>query len=273
MDRYFFLFAFWLLITGLAHAQDTATPTALPPLPGYDQGMDRISVLQQANEFYKQGQYEDALQGYLHLTQLGVANGYLFYNIGNTYFRLGQLGPAILWYERARLYLPRSEDLKVNYNYARQQLADDEFQAPAHTGTIGFLIHLHNSFTLRETVWQTLAFFWLLILAIIAFLFIPHENWKNWLRIPCWISLVCVTLLFFSLGIKLYQFTSLHEAIVMAPVVEVRTGPGNDLSVLFSIHEGTKVAVIQQQGAWQRIVLPGNKTYTGWLPKETIAEI
>ena len=42
----------------------------------------------------------------------GVANGKLFYNLGNSYFRKGDIGRAILNYKRAALYMPNDPNLK-----------------------------------------------------------------------------------------------------------------------------------------------------------------
>ena len=44
----------------------------------------------------------------------GLESGELHYNLGNAWFRLGELGPAILHYERARRSMPRDDDLAAN---------------------------------------------------------------------------------------------------------------------------------------------------------------
>ena len=58
-----------------------------------------------ANQAYKQGQFQDAIIAYRQLIESGHSNGHLYYNLGNCYMRLGQVGAAILSYERARLLL------------------------------------------------------------------------------------------------------------------------------------------------------------------------
>lgn len=252
------------------------TPQSIPAqnfdLEGYDP-VDKTSVFKQANEFYRQEEYQKALKGYLYLHNLGIKNGYLSYNLGNTYFSLGELGKAILWYERAKRYLPRFEDLQVNYEYARQNLADDEFRAPEYTGTIGLLLDLHNMLNLRETFFVLCFFFWLFILATIIMLWTGRENIRSRLRIPCWLLLFAVILFSLSLGLKIYRYEYKQEAIVMQSAVDVKTGPGSDLSVLFTIHEGTKVILAQEQDNWRRIYMPGNRAFTGWLPKSAIEKI
>ncbi|MEX1326087.1 MAG: tetratricopeptide repeat protein, partial [Desulfobacterales bacterium] len=65
----------------------------------------------EANRAYKNDQFQEAVDGYLKLTENGIENGHLYYNLGNAYYRLGDLGKAILFFERARLLLPRDDDL------------------------------------------------------------------------------------------------------------------------------------------------------------------
>ena len=48
----------------------------------------------------------------------GAENGVIYFNIANSYFKSGELGKAILNYERAKRFIPRDSDLKFNENYA-----------------------------------------------------------------------------------------------------------------------------------------------------------
>ena len=67
-----------------------------------------------ANRDYNEGRYQKAIEGYLRLFDSGYVNGHLYYNLGNAYFRSGQLGRAILNYKRAELLIPRDADLNFN---------------------------------------------------------------------------------------------------------------------------------------------------------------
>ena len=259
----------WIALLGAAAA--AAEDGALSPR--YPAGLDRLGILNQASEFYRQGELEEALKGFSYLAGLGIENGCLYYNLGNTYFRLGRLGEAILWYDRATRYLPRFRDLQVNYAYARNALADEEFRKPEYGGTLGFLLMLHGLFNVRECLTLTAAVFWLLAAAVLLRWFLPPGWAGAWLRIPCWILGIAFILLCFSSALKIYQHEYVVESIVMAPAVEVKTGPGPDFSTSFSLHEGTKVSLVQEQGDWVRITLPGNTTFNGWLPKSTIQTI
>ena len=54
----------------------------------------------------------------------GIKNPYLYYNIGNAYIKAGDIGRAILWYERAKKEIPLDPDLRFNLEYAREFITD-----------------------------------------------------------------------------------------------------------------------------------------------------
>jgi len=79
----------------------------------------------EANRAYKNDQFQEAIDGYLKLIENGFKNGHIYYNLGNAYFRIGDLGRAILFLERAHLLIPRDDDLLFNLAHARNQAVDD----------------------------------------------------------------------------------------------------------------------------------------------------
>ena len=61
----------------------------------------------------------------------GLSSPALDYNIGNAHFRLGELGSAILHYERARRAAPGDENIRANLVLAAVlSTADDIIPLP-----------------------------------------------------------------------------------------------------------------------------------------------
>src|SRR4051794_22052104 len=56
---------------------------------------DDASDFEQANKFYEQGKYADAISAYDKLLQNGKASEAIYFNRGNAYFKTGELGRAI----------------------------------------------------------------------------------------------------------------------------------------------------------------------------------
>ncbi len=240
---------------------------------GYEPHLSTGEIFQVANESYRQNDLEKAVRGYEYLASSGIKNGYLYYNLGNTFFRMGELGRSILWYERALEYLPRFEDLQVNYRYARNQLVDEDFRIQEYTGTLGFFVALYRYFNLRESLWITLVCFWVFGICLIAWIFMRHRTWGSRFRIPCWITGLLFIIFFLSTSAKIYQNEFVTRAIVMSSAVDIKTGPSAEFSTSFTLHEGTQVKVVQNQGDWVRITLPSNPAFNGWMPRSSIQVI
>ena len=94
------------------------------------QKKDISSQIILANELYHEKNYQGAADIFEKLIDQGETNGYLYYNLGNTYMRLGNTGSAILNYVRARALLPRNESLDANLRYAVNQ-TQDQLPPPA----------------------------------------------------------------------------------------------------------------------------------------------
>lgn len=251
-----------------------AAGTSQPEVPeGYDIGDSLEQILSQANNYYQTQDFENSISGYEFLYEKGLRNGHLFYNLGNAYFANGQVGRAILWYERARLYLPRFNDLQVNLNVARSQLVDEEVGTNSSSGTLGLLIWLINQATLREWLWLSVAFLWITTLFGLPLVLFRKENQRARFRIPCWI--VGITFILCS-SCALYRWidwVGMTDAILVVPSVEVKSGPGQELSTSFTLHEGTRVQTVQSNDGWVRIELTGNETFTGWVEETAIEPI
>ncbi len=81
-------------------------------------------LLNKANTSYSQSQYKEALTDYLKIEEMGYASEVLFYNIGNTYFKLNEIGKSILYYERALKLNPSDKDLINNLTLAKEFTLD-----------------------------------------------------------------------------------------------------------------------------------------------------
>ena len=76
-----------------------------------------------AEQNYRKGNYQQAINDYKELLKQG-ASADIFYNLGNAYYRSGNLTQAILNYERASLLSPGNEDINFNLEFARSKTID-----------------------------------------------------------------------------------------------------------------------------------------------------
>ena len=233
------------------------------PLPAMAQKQEEETFFR-ANQEFKERQYQEAIHDYHQLIEKGYENGHLNYNLGNAYLRSGQLGQAILHYERARLFMPRNADLKFNLNYALDQTTDALPQSKSLIHTGFFWI---DSLTLNELFWGFAViniFFWTILFVRIF----RRPEWTYYLTIILLISWLITGL---SFGIKLYSQATDNRAVILAKEVNILAGPDSKDTVLFKLHEGAIVHQERMEEDWALIRLSKDKR--GWVQKNIVEKI
>ena len=86
---------------------------------GAASGQTPDSLFSRGCDLYEAGEFASALNAFEAAGRGGVANAALYYNLGNTYYRLGSEGRAVASYRRARMLEPRDEDIKANLEFVR----------------------------------------------------------------------------------------------------------------------------------------------------------
>ncbi|MFZ6053003.1 tetratricopeptide repeat protein [Halocola ammonii] len=223
---------------------------------------DAQDAFERGNEAYQSENYEQALENYL--SAASDAHSFeLYFNLGNTYFKLDSLGKSILYYERAREIKPKNEDIVVNLQIARQQLIDKIEPLPS-LGVNSFWERVTAESNL--TTYATLSIVGLFLSAAIYLLMLLFRN-KPSLRSP--LRMVFIFLMIFSLGslFLAYQtnnrLESQKSAVIMVPVTDVVLSPEGSAKKVFELHEGTKVEITERSGEWVKVKLVNGST--GWL--------
>lgn len=217
-----------------------------------------------ANQGYRDGRFQEAIQGYDRLIRSGYRNGHLFYNLGNAYFKTEQLGPAILNYERAYLIMPRDADLNFNLSYARDQMRDAIAQPQGFFRAAFFWL---DSLSMTELFWG----FAVLNILFWAILFI-----RLFLRMEWTYYLFFILLIFWLIGgtsfaLKCYQNSTDDRAVILKQEVSILAGPDVRDTVLFKLHEGTIVHHERSEDGWSLVHLPDKKR--GWVKSEAVGLI
>lgn len=221
-------------------------------------------VFFRANQAYKEGHFQEAVNGYCQLIRSGHATGHLFYNLGNAYFRVKQLGRAICYYERARLLIPRDADLNFNLNYARDQTQD---AIPEARGFMKIIFFWLESLNLHE-LFQGFAVLNILFWAVLA---IRLFFWPEWIYYLFLAVLIFWLITGASFGLKWYQAESDDRAVIVHDEVDVLAGPDIRDTVLCKLHAGTIIHAERSEDAWYLVRLPDKKR--GWVMADSIERI
>ena len=214
-----------------------------------------------ANQAYREGRFHEAVKGYDRLIRSGHQGGHLYYNLGNAYFKTGQLGPAILNYERAYLIMPRDADLNFNLSYARDQMRDAIPQSQGFFQTAFFWL---DSLSMAELFWG---------FAFLNILFWGTLFVRLFFRMEWTYYLFLILLIFWliggtSFGLKCYQKFTDDRAVVLNQQVNILAGPDVRDTVLFKLHEGTIVHHERSEDGWSLVHLPDKKR--GWVQSESV---
>jgi len=225
---------------------------------------ERDGEYQQAHLAYREARYQEAYDGYARLLGTTGADGHLLYNLGNAAFRLNQVGRAILYYEKARVLLPRDADLKFNLGHAREQIRDVIPEAESFVGTALFWL---GSLTLAE-------FFWCFALANVLFwgiLAVRIYSRAEWTYSLLFLLLGVWLLAGISFGVKWQQARSDDRAVILQTEISVLAGPDSRDTLLFKLHEGTVVHLERSEEGWSLIRLSDGRR--GWLRGEGLERI
>ncbi len=211
--------------------------------------------------------YKKAAIRYEKLIDMGVDNGGLYYNLGNTYFRLGDIGKAILQYKRAKLFMPYDQNLLNNLARA-QAIREDKFKQAEKTRILKTLLFWHYdiSFSTRQIIFS--AFFIAFWLGLIARLLLKGKKIPpSWILYVCAIIWVC---LLSSLIIQPLQIEANREGVITAYETTARKGDGDNYQPAFTqpLHAGTEFTLIEKRPEWYEIRLQDGRT--SWVKKDAV---
>jgi tetratricopeptide (TPR) repeat protein len=131
---------------------------------------DPKQLFNQANELYKQKEYEQAAQVYENIATLGYESAEVYYNLGNCYYKTNQIGLTILNYERAKKIEPDNDDIEFNLKLAGLRVSDRVEVLPQMMLVTWFKNTL-SSQTANGWGKTSLVLLWLALIAGIIFLF------------------------------------------------------------------------------------------------------
>lgn len=240
------------------------TPNQAKPL------FDRETMLR-ANQLYENGRYSEAAQTYQQLVDQDYADSALFYNLGNAYYRRGDLGKAILNYERAARLAPRDGDIQANLAYAYGQ-ALDQHEIEANSPLEQWTQAASSKLTLNEMSVLALVFFWALAILFILYRHSRSSGLQKGLRYALVFALLVFGISAFTLGGRIYAESANPPAIVTVESVNVISNPGDSGVTQFTLHSGAQVILLETRGQWARLTLPGDQ-FQGWVPVETVEGI
>lgn len=226
-------------------------------------------LVAQGQRAYAAGDHQAALNAFDSVA-IQFNSAALQLNIGNCWFKMGDVAHAILHYERGLRLAPGDVDLQANLDLANEQVKDRIAAPPAFAlGTTWERIRSGNDPDqwARRSLWAVSAFFALLAAAVV----VRAANVRRALWALCAGAVFWMCLCIAFAAVRHTEVRDDSEAIIMAAKVDVRGEPREASTVLFVLHKGTKVTVLQESQGWCEVQLPNGNV--GWMPPASVERI
>ncbi len=227
-------------------------------------------LFQQGNQYFQKGAYKKAIQTYQKILDEGYESGALYYNLGNAYFKMGRLGQARLYYERAKRFMPDDVALNENLKLLQKRLVDKIQQPPKFFLSVWWAWFL-GLFSLSLLTYLVVLSFWLFLLAWAYYLFLKKQRHKE--RGKGLIIVMLFIFLLFSITLfdKINRVDNTQYGVILKPAVTVYSEPRKEATEIFIVHEGTKVQILRENQGWLEIKLDDGKT--GWLLANSLEKV
>lgn len=215
-----------------------------------------------ARAWYDRGKYSQSAQAWQSIADTGMVSAELFYNLGNAYFKAGEIPQAILYYERSLLLNPGDEDTEFNLQVARSRILD-RIEAIPPFFLKRWMKSIQDLFS--SDGWAIISITSFLLMLLLASLFL-YSRRLGLRRSGFWLGILMLFVSVASFGFSRSQKEEITQnpyAIVFSPSVTALSEPNAGSAELFVIHEGLKVKMLDQKGDWQEIRLSDGKT--GWV--------
>ncbi len=220
-----------------------------------------------ANALYKNNQFEEAAVAYEKILMQGYRTPEVYYNLGNSYFKLHNTGKSVLNFERAHKLAPEDEDIAHNLKLAQLKAVDKLIPVPQ----LGIVTSWNNLLTSQSSKgWGifALAFLWASLVLFVLYYFLLKSKW---------LFALCSLLFVFSVASVSLAFKQSQAeensdtAILLVENVNVKSAPDANGTDLFTIHEGIKFQILDHVGNWNKIRLADGKV--GWIEKNLFEKV
>ncbi|NQT26693.1 tetratricopeptide repeat protein [candidate division KSB1 bacterium] len=241
----------------------------LPLISGFSEESDLL--FEQGTQLYQAGQIEEALASFQQILNSDVEAGPVYYNMGNCYYKLGEIGLAIVHYERAMRLMPGNEDVRFNLGLANQVIVD---QIEVHNDFI--LIRIWRGFLYLFSIPMFLVTLAGLYVMTVLFIIIRMLTRSGSVRFVfgrlAILSGIVLLILGLSYLARVQDSKNRVEAIILSEKVDVMSAPLTQGGTeVFVLHEGTKVRLDRERDEWVEIILPDRKV--GWVKRGVLEVI
>ncbi len=220
-----------------------------------------------AQEAYVSGDYDGAIVLLDSLAANPHVSSTVLYDLGNCFLQKGDLGRAILWYERALRKTPYDQDVRHNLAIAKARRQNGVVEIKGF-----FLARWLRALSglLPVVVWALLSVLCFWVAAAMSAQSIKSGSW----HLRGWIAGATgfLFLLAMILGaVRQHEEQRKDLAVVITQAVPVTIAPDSGSKLLARIESGEKVAIVDSLQEFYKVRLANLEQ--GWIPITAVEKI
>lgn len=227
-------------------------------------------AFEKGNALYQKGQYEEAIASYESIVKSGQQSAELYFNLGNCYYKLNKVAPAVFNFEKALLLNPNDSEIQNNLAFAQKMTIDDITEVP----TVGFakiIQDFTSGFHYDTWAWIAVVLSVLFLICFVGYYFSSRTVSKRIFFTSMLFVLLFTIISVFAGFLQKSHHENDRPAIVFAEATSVKSEPNSAAQEAFVLHAGTKVYVLESLNNFKKIQLLDQKE--GWIEKSAIKEL
>jgi tetratricopeptide (TPR) repeat protein len=216
-------------------------------------------LLQQGNEAYSRGDYPQAISHYQQLTATAGFSAPVLFNLANSHAQAGEIGRAVLNYERALRLAPGDSDIAGNLELVRKEsgLFTGE---PEGAARFFHLLHLGQ--------WATIG---LLAVGLFALFQLAALRYPFSGKTFGGVATTCLLLLCLAAAGTFIRYRQFNPAVVIAPDARLLISPFPAAGSVGAIQEGRLVYPEKSHGDFTYVRDETNRK--GWIPSAMVERV
>jgi len=244
-------------------------------------GEDVLVEYNRANEYFRRANessqdpqnaqklYEKAILSYEKaISEGGIENPKLYYNLANSYLLSNNIAKAILNYRRAEKLDPSDANIQKNLAFARSGRVD-KVKVRTEKRVLQTLFFWHYDLSAKTRFIISCLSFAVLALCLTAMLWFGRFAWGKVVTTIMAVVLICC---FSSVLVETMQSSKNIPGVITAQEVIARQGDSDNYPQSFKdpLHAGTEFELIESRTGWMHIRLSDDSD--AWIP-DTSAEL
>lgn len=230
---------------------------------------DIQALTDSASNYYINADYENALRIYNSIYEQNYSSADLYYNIGNCYYKIGDIANCIYFYEKAHALQPNNKDIEHNLKIANANIKNKVEIIPE----VFYISWYNNIMTIMSSDSWSIAsvIFFIISLLLIGIFLFSKSIYLRKLGFIVGIICFCTSIISLILSDNQAKDISKNKHLIVFESTIIKSSPSDDSINLFEVNEGLKLEMLDSLNEWINIRLPDGKE--GWIHKNNVKKL